>query len=72
MLPLILIFHNILADILPSHFGTNLTHFLGESVLNQPDFMKNIKGLKIILRFDILEEMVLINFFGTVIYLHPF
>ena len=37
---------NVLADILPSHFGTNLTHFLGESVLNQPDFMKNISGLR--------------------------
>ncbi len=36
---------NILGDILPSHFGTNLTHFLGESVLNQADFMENIKGL---------------------------
>ena len=36
---------NILGDILPSHFGTNLTHFLGESVLNQADFMDNIKGL---------------------------
>ena len=34
---------NILGDILPSHFGTNLTHFLGESVLNQADFMENIK-----------------------------
>ena len=22
---------NIIADVLPSHFGTNLTHFLGES-----------------------------------------
>ena len=30
---------NVLGDILPSHFGTNLTHFLGESVLNQTDFM---------------------------------
>jgi hypothetical protein len=36
---------NILGDVLPSHFGTNLTHFLGESVLNQVDFMNNIKGL---------------------------
>ncbi len=36
---------NILGEILPSHLGTNLTHFLGESVLNQADFMDNIKGL---------------------------
>ena len=36
---------NILGDVLPSHLGTNLTHFLGESVLNQVDFMNNIKGL---------------------------
>ena len=36
---------NILGEILPSHLGTNLTHFLGESVLNQADFMGNIKGL---------------------------
>mgnify|MGYP007000158538 CR=1 len=36
---------NILGEILPSHLGTNLTHFLGESVLNQAGFMENIKGL---------------------------
>ena len=36
---------NVLGDILPSHFGTNLTHFLVESVFNQMDFMNNIKGL---------------------------
>ena len=43
---------NIIADVLPSHFGTNLTHFLGESVINDNDFMSNIKNLgKSILRY---------------------
>jgi hypothetical protein len=36
---------NVLANILPSHFGTNLTHFLGEAVINDIDFMKNLKNL---------------------------
>jgi hypothetical protein len=43
---------NVLANILPSHFGTNLTHFLGEAVINDIDFMKNLKNLgKTILRY---------------------
>ena len=43
---------NVIADVLPSHFGTNLTHFLGESVINDNDFMSNIKNLgKSILRY---------------------
>ena len=43
---------NVLADVLPSHFGTNLTHFLGENVINDNDFMSNIKNLgKSILRY---------------------
>lgn len=42
----------VLANILPSHFGTNLTHFLGEGVINDIDFMKNLKNLgKTILRY---------------------
>lgn len=36
---------NQIADVLPSHFGTNLTHFLGQSVINNPEFMTNIKNL---------------------------
>lgn len=36
---------NVIADVLPSHFGTNLTHFLGQSVINSPEFMTNIKNL---------------------------
>ena len=44
--------NNILAQILPSHFGTNLTHFLGQSVINDQEFMSNIKNLgKTILRY---------------------
>ena len=44
--------NNVLANILPSHFGTNLTHFLGEAVINDIDFMKNLKNLgKTILRY---------------------
>jgi hypothetical protein len=43
---------NIIADVLPSHFGTNMTHFLGQSVINNNDFMSNIKNLgKTILRY---------------------
>jgi hypothetical protein len=43
---------NIIADVLPSHFGTNLTHFLGQSVINENDFMSNLKNLgKAILRY---------------------
>ena len=43
---------NTIADVLPSHFGTNLTHFLGESVINDNDFMSNLKNLgKTILRY---------------------
>ena len=36
---------NEIADILPTHFGTNLTHFLGESSLNETDFMDNLNNL---------------------------
>jgi hypothetical protein len=36
---------NVIADVLPSHFGTNLTHFLGQSVINSPEFITNIKNL---------------------------
>ena len=36
---------NEIADVLPYHFGTNLTHFLGQSVINSPEFMMNIKNL---------------------------
>jgi len=44
--------NNVLAQILPSHFGTNLTHFLGQSVINDQEFMSNIKNLgKTILRY---------------------
>jgi len=43
---------NIIADVLPSHFGTNMTHFLGQSVINDNDFMSNLKNLgKTILRY---------------------
>jgi len=43
---------NTIADVLPSHFGTNLTHFLGQSVINENDFMSNLKNLgKAILRY---------------------
>ena len=37
--------NNVLAHVLPSHFGTNLTHFLGQSVINDQEFMNNIKNL---------------------------
>ena len=44
--------NNIIAHVLPSHFGTNLTHFLGQSVLNDYEFIYNIKNLgKAILRY---------------------
>ena len=44
--------NNVLAHVLPSHFGTNLTHFLGQSVINDQEFMNNIKNLgKTILRY---------------------
>ena len=36
---------NEIAEILPTHFGTNLTHFLGESSLNETDFMDNLNNL---------------------------
>jgi hypothetical protein len=36
---------NEIADILPTHFGTNLTHFLGESSLAEQDFMDNLDNL---------------------------
>ena len=36
---------NEIADVLPSHFGSNLTHFLGQSVINSSEFMMNIKNL---------------------------
>ena len=36
---------NEIADVLPSHFGTNLTHFLGESSLAEQDFMDNLDNL---------------------------
>ena len=43
---------NVIADVLPSHFGTNMTHFLGQSVINDNDFMSNLKNLgKTILRY---------------------
>ena len=43
---------NIIDDVLPSHFGTNMTHFLGQSVINDNDFMSNLKNLgKTILRY---------------------
>ena len=36
---------NQIGDVLPTHFGTNLTHFLGESSLNETDFMDNLNNL---------------------------
>ena len=36
---------NEIADILPTHFGTNLTHFLGESSLNETEFIDNLNNL---------------------------
>ena len=36
---------NEIADVLPTHFGTNLTHFLGESSLAEQDFMDNLDNL---------------------------
>ena len=34
--------NNIIAQVLPSHFGTNLTHFLGQSVINNSEFIHNM------------------------------
>lgn len=36
---------NQIGNVLPTHFGTNLTHFLGESSLNETDFMDNLNNL---------------------------
>ena len=36
---------NQIGDVLPTHFGTNLTHFLGESSLNETDFVDNLNNL---------------------------
>ena len=36
---------NQIGNVLPTHFGTNLTHFLGESSLNESDFMDNLNNL---------------------------
>lgn len=36
---------NIISQILPSHFGMSLTHFLGGSILNQTDFMSHLNQL---------------------------
>ena len=36
---------NQIGNVLPTHFSANLTHFLGESSLNETDFMDNLNNL---------------------------
>ena len=62
---------NQIGNVLPTHFGTNLTHFLGESSLNETDFMDNLNNLGDVF-FRYPGEMDLISFFGTEMCLHPF